>query len=133
MAGLSSLWSRSLGVVFSSVALVVGLASVLIAPLVGALVALRRSSGNINTTEASDLWTAMQKFNEDLTDQLRDLRGRVQRLETDNDKLRDENRLLRETVRSLQGEVARLTKENEDLREENKQLRTTVTRIEEQR
>jgi predicted RNase H-like nuclease (RuvC/YqgF family) len=101
-----------------SVALVVGLASALISPLIAYVVATRRLSGKVSTSEASELWKESSSIREDYRDrlrysdeQLRRLESRISALEESNNELREENHRLRKTCEAL-------TRENEALHEQ---------------
>jgi predicted RNase H-like nuclease (RuvC/YqgF family) len=107
------------------VALLALIASVL-GSVVTYLVAVRRLSGKVKTTEAEDLWReagALRKeyldAAEDLRSQLRDCRERIAVIEMDNERLHTENH-------RLQKRVEELTRENERLRLEIAQLRGEV-------
>jgi len=72
----------------SIVAIIVGLA----APVVSYLVAARRFSGKIETTEARDLWSESKAIRDWSRKRIEALEKRVQELEDENEKLRREFR-----------------------------------------
>lgn len=89
--------------------LVVGVLSVIAAPLVAYIVATRRLSGKISTSEASELWKESTAIRHDYRDRLRfaddhlrELEGRVRALEKENTTLQQENERLRAKVERLE-------------------------------
>lgn len=110
----------------ATLAIFVGLLSALISPLVAYVVAVRRLSGKVSTSDASELWKESTSIREDYRDrlrysdeQIRRLEERMQRLEETNDKLVDENR-------RLQGCLDKLTRENAELHAEIVRLKRAV-------
>jgi predicted RNase H-like nuclease (RuvC/YqgF family) len=96
-------------------AVLAGVVSALISPLIAYVVATRRLSGKVNTSEASELWKESSSIREDYRERLRysdesirRLEGRVQNLEASNDELLAENRQLRLRVDELQKENTEL-------------------------
>lgn len=98
-----------------SVAAIVAVLSVLLSPLIAYVVAARRLSGKVNTSEASELWKESSSIREDYRERLRyaddairRLEERVSSLENSNDDLRIENARLRAIIDTLQKENAEL-------------------------
>jgi predicted nuclease with TOPRIM domain len=101
----------------------IGLAAAIGAALLTYLGVVRRTSGKIATTEASQLWAESAAIRESFREENEVLRQRIDRLEAMVDQLNGDNRALRqlnsqlaERVRLLEAENARLHSENEDLR-----------------
>jgi hypothetical protein len=67
---------------------VVALVAALAAPVVTYLVAARRFSGKIETTEAADLWKESRDIRKWSRDRIELLESRVQYLEEENEELR---------------------------------------------
>lgn len=84
----------------STIAIVVGLT----APLVSYLVAARRFSGKIETTEARDLWAESKAIRDWSQQRIDTLNGVVERLEARVELLEEENDALRA---ELHGKVDR--------------------------
>ena len=113
----------------SSVAVIVALIGILVAPLVTYIIATRRLSGKIRTSEAADLWAesaAMrhdyQTENERLRGRVTDLEGRAAIIEAINNDLTRDLRLSQDEIKRLDTEISALKKENNELKKENKVL-----------
>lgn len=122
------------------VTLIVGL----IGPVVAYVVAVRKLSGRVGTSEAGQLWSEARNIRDDYRSRIDELNGviarcedRIQKLEERNDELYMENgrlgRMIEEheaTIAELRSQVHRLADENDDLRGENTKLRVRLTELE---
>jgi hypothetical protein len=88
-------------------ALIVALAAALIGPVVTFLVAARRLSGRIGTSDASDLWTEGAAMRRVLQERLTAEEARRVVAEERCDRLETENRELRRRVFDLELEIRR--------------------------
>lgn len=123
---------------------ILGLLAIFIGPLVTYLVAKRKLSGKINTSEASSLWDEAGKLRAEYKEEvaalrvaLRECEARVAHVEDrnriaalENESLRKRIELNEETIAALRKQVAVLSAENEALRAENVKLRTRVEELE---
>jgi uncharacterized coiled-coil DUF342 family protein len=82
-----------------------------VAPAVAYLIAIRKTSGRIQTTEASQLWDEAEKLRieyrqeiKDLRDLVETLRGRMDELAQDNKHLREENTMLLKRIAVLEAD-----------------------------
>jgi septal ring factor EnvC (AmiA/AmiB activator) len=117
-------------------ALLLAVAALIVAPLVGYVTATRKLSGKINTSEASKLWDESSKIRDDYRDQIAEsnkrtvaLEGRVATLEHDNNELARENIDLVTKVRAYEAIIAELRARLEHLEQENTDLRELVTAL----
>jgi len=85
------------------------LGAALFGALVTYLVAIRRASGRIATTEASTLWEAAEQMREEYREQIavlnevvKGLRDRIVHLERENDRLRAENDKLQQRLERVE-------------------------------
>lgn len=78
---------------------VIPILTIFIGPLLAYLVASRRLSGDIQTSEATDLWRESASIREDYRDQIRILTARVRELEGQLAKCMAETNRLREAQR----------------------------------
>jgi hypothetical protein len=90
-------------------------AAAVIGPFLSFIVASRRMSGRIETTDADQLWEEAREIRKDYARQVglcrkenADLRANLQTLRKDNVKLREENGDLRKQVTTLKTQVAEL-------------------------
>lgn len=111
-------------------AAIIALVAAFTTPLLGYLVATRRLSGRIATSEATDLWKEASKMREDylkridqLTMLVQTCQARIEELERRNDQLHRENSDLRETVEAHELTISELRKLVHDISEENKVLK----------
>jgi len=132
-------------------AFLIALIGALAAPVLGYLAAVKKLSGKINTSEASELWAESKAIREDLFKRNEFLRGvldkceekinmlesRIDTLEAKNEALYLENgnlkRMIEEhekTISELRDQVHDLSAENRALKEENKKLKARVKEIE---
>jgi regulator of replication initiation timing len=123
---------------------VLAILGIIVGPLVAYIVAARKLSGKVATSEATDLWEESRSIREDYADRIKVLNevvkrceGRIDELEERNDKLYLENgnlkRILEEheaTIAELRQVVHRLSDENDRLRLDNTALRKRVTELE---
>lgn len=93
----------------------VGIAAIVIAPLVSYLAASRRLSGKIATSDADALWTESRSIREDYRARLdagnkriAELEARVAEVEKLNNSLTSKNSLLERETERLNNEIARL-------------------------
>lgn len=105
--------------------LIVAVAAVLVAPLVGYLTASRRLSGKIGTSDATQLWDASESMRKEYRDdlaaankRLAALEGRLATVEADNHELANENLLLKRQVDLLKYENGELKRKIVDLERE---------------
>jgi DNA repair ATPase RecN len=101
----------------------------LLAPLLSYLGVVRKLSGKVKTTDASQLWQAAKEMreelaarNEALNRKVDQCNQRIDRLETNadrldeiNDELRSKNKALEDLVRAHEATITHLTAENEAL------------------
>jgi hypothetical protein len=87
------------------------------------LVARRRSSGTVATSEASDLWTEGQLMRADLRAEVVSLRDDVQRLGTQLDEMRRDFAIVNTTSDTVREENAQLRQDNQALRDQVARLR----------
>jgi chromosome segregation ATPase len=113
--------------------IVVGILGVVLGPLAAYIVAARRFSGKVTTSEASQLWDESKSMREDYRERLRlagediaRLAERISRLEEANDVLRGEVRHLETSNEELRIENAALKLKVEQLERENAGLRAEV-------
>lgn len=78
----------------------------IVGPLFTYLIAVRRLSGRIDTTEAQDLWKEAGRLREWSAEQIKRLEKRVDLLEVANSKLTDELIAARRRVAELEGHPA---------------------------
>lgn len=90
----------------------------LIAALGGFWVAQRQFSGQIKTSEASDLWNESSSIRKWSSERINALESRVESLEHKNDGLLEESRELRRQNTSLMEEKQDLIVEREDLKDQ---------------
>lgn len=128
-----------------SPALVIGLIVGISAPLVSFIIAARRFSGKIQTTEAAALWEEAGKLREEYRLESAGLRarlvaceGRIAELEHINHELLKERDGLEKrvavhekTIQELHSRVKTLTRQNKELNLSNVALRKRITEIEE--
>lgn len=125
-------------------AALVAVIAALAGPLLTYLVAARRLSGKIATSDASDLWTESRSIREDYQRRIEELNAVVARCEKRIELLEDRNKALylengqlkrmieehEATIAELRLHVHRLGDENVALRDENVKLRKRVTELE---
>jgi predicted nucleic acid-binding Zn-ribbon protein len=106
-------------------ALLVAILVATVGPLLTYLVASRKLSGKIGTSEASDLWAESGKIRDDYRARIdtanvrqAELESRVARLEGENNTLVRENISLHSRIDTLERENAELKKQIADLLEE---------------
>lgn len=87
---------------------VVGLVGLVVGPIVGVRVAARRFSGQINSSEAKDLWDESTAIRRDLREQLNDERGKREELATQVRSLQDTVVIQERTIRDLEKTVETL-------------------------
>jgi chromosome segregation ATPase len=112
----------------------------LIGPIAAYVLAARRLSGKIETSEAKDLWAESrsirdwsQKRIEGLNDEITKLQLRVSILETSNEELIGENKRLAEQVRQLSATIIKLREEIVHLTEQLKASRNRVGELEDEK
>lgn len=123
------------------------LVSIVVA-LIGAvgayLAAVKKLSGKVRTSEATDLWAESKNIRDDyrsriteLNDVLARCEERIEALEQRNDELYAANgrlgRMIEEheaTIKELRSQVHRLSDENGELKLENRGLRIRLTELE---
>lgn len=120
------------------------IAAAIAGPIGAYLLAAKRLSGSIKSSEASDLWKESASLREDLMSRIRTLNGtiencekRIEELEARNQKLWLENGTQRQMVEDqgdliheLRDQVQRLNKDKDQLKDENQLLRRRVTELE---
>jgi predicted RNase H-like nuclease (RuvC/YqgF family) len=101
----------------TSPALIVAVFVAVVGPLATYFTIVRRMSGKIGTSEASELWKESNSMREDYRSQISQAAGRtlaleerVAKLEERNNELRDENSQLRSQVTELKATIAGLEK-----------------------
>lgn len=108
----------------------VGLFSGIVVAMIAAggsyLVALRRLSGKIATSEAAELWQESKAIREDYRERLASLEARVAQLEQQNNELVAANLKLRENKNKLESTVASLLARAKSLEEKNARLRAEL-------
>ena len=116
------------------VAIIVALA----APIGAYLIAARRFSGKIESSDAKELWAESRSIRDwsqgritTLDDEVRQLKDRVGVLETSNDALARENRALAQQVHDLNETIRELRAEIAVLTEQLKASRNRVAELEE--
>jgi chromosome segregation ATPase len=94
--------------------ILIPLIAAVVGPAIAYIVAVRRMSGRIDTSAATDLWKESQAIREDYRTQLaaaagrtRDLEARVRSLEQMNDDLARDNRSLRIRISELELQLNR--------------------------
>ncbi len=103
--------------------ILVAISAAIVAPLLTYVIAARRMSGKIQTSEASDLWAESRALRDDyksqvgmLQTQVKDLISRVRELEENKTTLEKANLQLARRVDDLENELASVKKENQALR-----------------
>ncbi len=103
--------------------ILVAISAAIVAPLLTYVIAARRMSGKIQTSEASDLWAESRALRDDyksqvgmLQTQVKDLISRVRELEENKTMLEKANLQLARRVDDLENELASVKKENQALR-----------------
>jgi chromosome segregation ATPase len=111
----------------------------LIGPLVTYLIAARKFSGKIGSSDAAELWTESRSIRDwsaariaELNQLVGRLEGRVGVVESQNAGLSHENEALAEQVRDLTDTITQLRAEIVALTAELKQSRARVTELEEE-
>lgn len=99
------------------------------ASLVTWLVARRRTSGRVDTTEASTLWQEGAAMRAELRDETVSLRAEMVRMRDEAVVLRSEASTLRGEASSLRDEMAALRAESALLREETIRLNVEVAQL----
>lgn len=133
--------------------LIIAIAALIGAPLLGYLTLVRRASGKIASSEAEQLWEESRAIRDWATKRITELNGVVERLEKKVAALEEHNEALslengrlntlldeqgktiaelREQVHRLSNMNIRLVQDNDRLQEENTQLRTRVSELETQ-
>jgi predicted RNase H-like nuclease (RuvC/YqgF family) len=99
-------------------ALLIPTIAAIVGPLTAYVLAVRRTRGRINTSEASDLWKESASIREDYrtrllesSDRTRDLEKRVARLEQANNELLAENLAQKERIIALEKRIISLQEE----------------------
>jgi predicted RNase H-like nuclease (RuvC/YqgF family) len=82
----------------------------IIAPAVAYLVAIRKTSGRIETTEAGQLWQEAEKLRTEYKEEIKSLRELVTSLRTRIEELAEDNRHLREENVALLRRVSTIEK-----------------------
>lgn len=108
-----------------TLASMLAIVAVVIAPLGAYLVAARRLSGKIGTSDASELWIESRSIREDYrdrivaaNDRIAQLSARVEQCEGRNNDLLHKNLDLREKINDLEGVIVDLKTTIDGLREE---------------
>ena len=116
------------------VPIIVSLLAAIAAPIGAYLVAARRLSGKIGTSDAAELWDEAARMREHLTARLDTAYERASTLEERISTLEKESRALRaehrEQVRALEERIESLERDNAALRHENQGLRARVHELE---
>lgn len=94
---------------------VVAIIVAVVGPLGAYLVAARRFSGKVETTEAKDLWKEAGRIREWSSARITALEARIEALEETGDELQRRNTELNRKVIDLTGEVAACRRENQAL------------------
>lgn len=88
-----------------------------------------RQSGTVATSEASELWDAINDFNEQLTAEVKTLRERLDATVEANDGLRMQLLEAQKLAATLQRQVGQLTRANRDLERMNDDLTGKVAHL----
>lgn len=108
-------------------AIVVGLIGALVGPYLSYRAAGNKSSGQVRSSEATDLWAESSAIRKDLSAQLIDARDRMGRAEERIMKLEGKNEALLEENRKLRQDFTTATTKIDELERENAVLRTRIT------
>jgi septal ring factor EnvC (AmiA/AmiB activator) len=113
-----------------NVELLIALGGIIAGPLLAYILAARKLSGKIGTSEASELWSESRSIRDDYRDRItnaedrsRGLELRVAKLEEMNNNLVRENLVLQNTVSEFTTTIADLRKRIDFLEKENAELR----------
>jgi len=122
-----------------NVALIVAFVAAAATPLVTYLIAVRKFSGKIETSDARELWAESRSIRdwsqrriETLNADAKELEARVRTLEINNDSLAEENRKLIQEVHDLTTTVVELRDEIRVLTRQLKVSRRRVAELEEE-
>jgi chromosome segregation ATPase len=122
-----------------SAGLLIAIAAIVIAPLIGYLTATRKLSGKITTSDASDLWMESRSIrqdyrteNERLRIQVGVLEAHVEKLETDSRESIISHAVLVHEIGGLRTEITTLRSENAELLAKNLKLTAKIVELEAQ-
>lgn len=94
----------------------IAVAAALLSPIFAFLIIKTKSSGRINTTEASDLWKESKSIREELRDEIMELQREINQLRIENQTMEAEINGLKMENLVLKNEIRILMLENESLK-----------------
>lgn len=107
------------------------LAAALLGPSVAYAAAIRRFSGKIGSSDASELWTEARSLRDWSASRIAALEARIAVIETTNTALGRENQELVQKIRDLSDTIAHLRSEILELTRELKTAQRRVTELQE--
>lgn len=97
--------------------IIIPIIGVIVAPILTYIVAVRKTSGRVDTTEAATLWAEAEKMREIYRQEGIELRAQIRSLEDRLDKARDESEAARQESKAARQESQTARAESETLRE----------------